>query len=260
MDKVRHQCVNTDPCNTTARRPRGGEGKPASRQRTILRMTIRALVMALIIILPALAPHAARAQSQQEPTQIGIGAPAQSNVGERLTVQAVLVDSHGHPIPQETVYFTTQADFLHNSGDVVLAQAVTNKKGQAVAHFTDDFSGTITLQAEFRGDAQYTASNATTQIAMAGQNQVYAEHVGVDIPGFNVPPRAPAMASVQYSGFNAWHFIDSLWPAMNAWPIAAVLIIVWSMYLLAVSFIFRIAAPKNEERESTLSADQRRWL
>jgi hypothetical protein len=260
MDKVRHQRVNTYPCNAKARQPRGGEGKPASRQRTILRMTIRALVMALIFILPALAPHAARAQGQQEPTQIGIGAPAQSNVGQLLTVQAVLVDSRGHPIPQATIYFTTQADFLHNSSDVVLAQAMTNNKGQAVAHFTDDFSGTITLQAEFRGDTQYAASNATTQIAMANQNQVYAEHVGVDIPGFNVPPRAPAMASVQYSGFNAWHFIDNLWPAMNAWPIAAVLIIVWSMYLVAVRFIFRIAASKNEDRESTLTSDQRRWL
>ncbi|MEJ2600319.1 MAG: Ig-like domain-containing protein [Anaerolineales bacterium] len=260
MDKVRRQCVKTDSCNAKGKQPLGCEGKLASRQITMLRMTIRALIMALIIVLPALAPHAARAQSQQEQTQIGIGAPAQSNAGELLTVQAVLVDSRGHPISQATIYFTTQADFLHNSDDVVLAQAVTNGKGQAVAHFTDDFSGTITLQAEFRGDEQYAASNTTTQIAMAGQNQVYAEHVGVDIPGFNVPPRAPAMASVQYSGFNAWHFIDNLWPAMNAWPVAAALIIVWSMYLVAVSFIFRIAASKNEDSESTLSADQRRWL
>jgi hypothetical protein len=260
MDKVRHQRVNTDLCNAKGRQPLSSSGRPASRQRTILRMTVRALVMALIIILPALTPHTARAQSQQEQTQISVGAPAQSNAGELLTVQAVLVDSRGHPISKATVYFTTQADFLHTSGDVVLAQAVTNNKGQAVAHFTDDFTGEITLQAEFRGDAQYAASNATTQIAMAGQDQVYAEHVGVDIPGFNVPPRGPVMASVQFSGFNAWRFIDNLWPAMNAWPIAAALIIVWSMYLLAVRFIFRIAAAKKENTDSTFSIDPRRWL
>ncbi|MGE5264440.1 MAG: hypothetical protein ACM3S0_13750, partial [Acidobacteriota bacterium] len=81
-------------------------------------MAVRALAVAIVIILSTLAPHAALAQSQQEQTQISVGAPAQSNTGERLTVQAVLVDSRGNPISKETVYFTTQAEFLHNSGDV----------------------------------------------------------------------------------------------------------------------------------------------
>ncbi len=47
---------------------------------------------------------------------------------------------------------------------------------------------------------------------------------------------------------------------MNAWPIAAALIIVWSMYLLAVRFMFRIAASKKGNTDSTFPADQRRWL
>ena len=259
MDKMRHQGAITNLCNAKGRRLLCCEGEPASRKRTMLTLTIRALVMAMVIILPAFAPHTARAQSQQEQTQISIGAPAQANEGERIMVQAVLVDSHGNPISKATVYFTTQADFLHNSGDVVLAQAITNNKGQAVAQFTDDFSGTITLQAEFRGEAQYASSNTTTQIAMAGQDQVYAEHVGVDIPGFNVPPRMPAMASVQIPKINAWRIIFNLWPAMNAWPIAAALIIVWSLYLVAVRFMFRIAASNNGDMESTFPADHRRW-
>jgi hypothetical protein len=258
MDQVRRQRVISYLCNAKGRQSHCREGEPASQQRTILTMTMRALVIAMVIIQAAFAPHAARAQSQQEPTQISIGAPAQSNPGERLTVQAVLVDSRGNPISKATIYFTTHADFLHNSGDVVLAQAVTNNKGQAVAQFTDDFSGMITLRAEFRGDAQYASSNTTTQIVIAGQDQVYAEHVGVDIPGFNVPPRTAPMASVQLPEFNAWRFIDSLWPAMNAWPIAAALIVVWSLYLIAVRFIFRIAASKKVE--SPFSADHKRWL
>jgi hypothetical protein len=260
MDKVRQQRVITNRCNAKGRQPLGCEGELVSQQRTTLTMAMRVLAMAIVILLPAFTPNAARAQNQQEQTQISIGAPAQSNTGERLTVQAMLVDSRGNPISKATVYFTTQADFLHTSGDVVLAQAVTNNKGQAVAQFTDNFTGKITLQAEFRGDSQYAPSNATTLIAMAGQDQVYAEHVGVDIPGFNVPPKTAPMASVQLSGFNAWRFIDQLWPAMNAWPIAAALIVVWSMYLLAVRFMFRIAAPKKGNMDSTFSADHRRWL
>jgi hypothetical protein len=259
MDKVRSQCVNANRCHAKGRQALRREDETASLRRMILKLTMRALVMAMVIIL-AFAPYAVKAQGQQEATQISIGAPAQADVGKRLTVQAMLVDSHGNPIPKETVYFTTQADFLHNSGDVVLAQAMTNKKGQAVAEFTDDFSSTITLQAEFRGDAQYASSNATTQIAIAGQNQVYAEHVGVNIPGFNVPPRMPPMASVQLPELNAWHFIANLWPAMNAWPIAAALIIVWSLYLVAVRFMLRIATSKKGDMESIIPVEHRRWL
>jgi Bacterial Ig-like domain (group 1) len=260
MDKMRRQRVITNLCKAKVRQPVCRQSEPASQRSATFMKIVRALVIAMAFILPAFAPHAARAQSQQEPTQISVNAPAQSNVGQRLTVQAVLVDNSGSPIPKATVYFTTQAEFLHNSGDVVLAQAVTNNKGQAIAHFTDDFSGTITLQAEFRGDAQYASSNTTTQIDIAGQNQVYAEHVGVNIPGFNVPPGIPPMASVQLPELNAWHFIANLWPAMNAWPIAAALIIVWSLYLVAVSFVFRIATSKNEDKGSAFLADQRRSL
>jgi hypothetical protein len=259
MDKVRSQRVNANLCHTKGRQALRREDETAALQRTILKPTMRALFMAMVIIL-AFAPYAVRAQSQQEATQISIGAPAQTNVGKRITVQAMLVDSHGNPIPKETVYFTTQAEFLHNSGDVVLAQAMTNSKGQAVAEFTDDFSSTITLQAEFRGDTQYASSNATTQIAIDGQNQVYAEHVGVNIPGFNVPPGMPPMASVQLPELNAWHFIANLWPAMNAWPIAAALIIVWSLYLVAVRFMLRIATSKKGDMESTIPVEHRRWL
>jgi hypothetical protein len=260
MDKVRHQRFITNLCNARGQELNCGEGKIALRQRKPLMMAMHALIIAMVIILPAFAPRDAQAQSQQEQTQISIGAPAQAEVGQRLTVQAVLVDSRGNPIPKATVYFTTQADFLHNSGDVVLAQAVTNNEGQAVARFTDDFSDTITLQAEFRGNAQYASSNAITQIAISGQGQIYAQHVGVDIPGFNVPPRFPAMASVQSQEFNIWLFIENLWPGMNAWPIAAALIIVWSMYLLAVRFMFRIATSKSGDMESTFPNDERRSL
>ena len=138
------------------------------------------------------------------------------------------------------------------TGDVVLAQALTNADGQAVAEFVNNFSDSITLRAEFRGDEQYAASNADTQIGAVNQGQVYVEHVGVDIPGFNVPPVLGASrAAVQSSRFEIGRFVQSLWPAMNGWPVAAVLIIVWSLYLLAVRFVLRVAALGSEAGEST---------
>jgi hypothetical protein len=208
---------------------------------------VRAFIIAMILFL-ILAPNPARAQSVQEPTQIVVGASPQSNLGEDLTVQAVLADSQGHPISKEVIYFTTQTTFLNGSGDVVLAQAVTNKNGQAVAHFVNNFSGALALHAEFRGNTQYAPSDATIQVVTAGDGQVYVEHVGVDIPGFNVPPVSAPMASIG-SSRGISRFIQSLWPAMMGWPVAAVLLLVWSMYLLAVRFVFRVAALGNEPEE-----------
>ena len=218
---------------------------------------IQALIIAIALAIPAFASRTVYAQAPLEPTQILVGAPAAPDPGGLVTVQAVLADSKGHPISKALIYFTTQAKFLSSTGNVVLAQAVTDSKGQAVAHFTDDFSGPLALQAEFRGDTQYAPSNATAQMGAATSQQVYVEHVGVDLPGFNVAPVGAPMASVQSPLGSIAGFIQSLWPAMNGWPVAAVLLLVWSTYFFAVTFVFRVASAKDEPEESS-ALDSRR--
>ncbi|MGZ6316527.1 MAG: Ig-like domain-containing protein [Anaerolineales bacterium] len=210
------------------------------------KIAVRAFMIVVVFGFLALAPQTAYAQNAPQPTQILIGAPATPKADGSITVQAVLADAQGHPISKAVVYFTTQQKFLGSTSDVVLAQAVTNASGQAVAEFTASFAGPFALQAEFRGDQQYGPSNAIAQVSSAGMEQVYVEHVGVDIPGFNVPPVGASRASVQSSDGIAG-FIQGLWPAMNGWPIAAVLLLVWSMYLFAVVFVFRAAASSSED-------------
>lgn len=217
----------------------------------------RALIIAMVLTFLTVAPYTARAQGMQEPTQIVVGAPSQAKLGEMLTVQAVLADGQGHAISKAVIDFTTETKFLSKSGDVVLAQAITNRNGQAVAQFVNDFSGPLTLRAEFAGDTQYAPSSATILIGIAGAGQVYVEHIGVDIPGFNVPPVSAPVVFIQTPQQRISWFIRNLWPAMNGWPVAAVLLLVWSMYLLAVRFIFRVAALGSEPKEK-LSFEERR--
>lgn len=220
------------------------------------KMRLRALATASLLSFLAFAPGVARAQSAQTATQIVVGAPAQANLGEPFTVQAVLADSQGHPIPKETVYFTAPETFMGVSGDMVLAEAVTNGDGQATAQLVDDFSGNTTLQAEFRGDAQYGASNATTQLSMLGDRQLYASHIGVDLPGFNVPPFGVPMASIDAPQQGLPAFIQSLWPMMNGWPVALVLLLVWGNYLFAVKFVLRVAKLGNEPEVPASGAER----
>lgn len=223
------------------------------------KIIIRSLIIAMVLGLLVFAPQTAHAQNSLEPTQIIIGAPSQATLGQPLTVQAVLADSKGHPISKAVIYFAAPKNFLGHTNDVVLAQAVTNGNGQASAQVVVDFSGAITLTAEFQGDTQYAPSNATTQINVTGEQQVYNEHIGVDIPGLTVPPVVGGPRSSIQSQRGIVGFIQSLWPAMNGWPMAAALFIVWSIYLLAVRFVFRVAALGNETGEST-SNDPKRSL
>ncbi len=229
----------------------GSGQKPA----TVL-VVPRLLAILLLFCFLGLAPQAARAQNALQGTQIMIGAPAQADLGTPITVQALLTDSQGHPLSKEVVYFTVQESFLHKSSDEVLAQATTNGSGQAVATFADDFSGSITLNAEFKGDQEYAPSSASTPLIADGQQQVYAEHVGVDVPGLNVPPLSRSMAAIQSPLAPVWDFIGGLWPAMNGWPLAAALLLVWANYFLAVTFVFRVAGLGRNPDEG--SVDPRR--
>jgi hypothetical protein len=187
------------------------------------------LGIVLIACLLACPQWGARAQAPLEPTQILVGAPAQADLGSQVTVQAVLADERGRPIPGAQINFTTAATFLGTTQDVVLAQAVTNAQGQAVARFSNNLSGTITLRAEFAGDEQYAASNATTQIAVIGDGQVYSDNLG---------GQSTAAAPVQ--SLPLW--LQILRTEAGGLPLAAALLMVWSMYVVAVGFIIRIAA------------------
>lgn len=218
----------------------------------LYRVALRVLLVVTALSFVVFVPMSVHAQSALMPTQILVGASDQATNGGKITVQAVLADAQGHPISRAMIYFTTRTTFLKSTSDVVLAQAATNAAGQAVAQVADNFSGSITLRAEFRGDAQYAASNATVAAGPAGAGQVYVEHIGVDLPGFNVPPvLGSTRASVASPLSGIGRFVDSLWPAMNAWPLAAVLFIVWALYLFAISFVFRVAAAARNGRDST---------
>lgn len=251
MDKMRFRRLIASLSEVQPKRSPCHGDEIAALQSTLLLVTIRALILAIVVNFLAFAPWAVRAQSPLQSTQIVIGAPTQSNLGVPVTVQAVLADSQGHPISKAVIYFTTQATFLGEGSNVVLAQAVTDTNGQAVAQFADVFSGSIALRAEFRGDTQYAPSNATTQIEAAGTQQVYVEHVGVDLPGFNVPPVGASRASLPSSQQSIARFVQNLWPAMNGWPIAGVLLLVWSMYFLTVTHVYRVAALGSEAGDST---------
>ena len=199
--------------------------------RRVLRKLCAPLAAAFVLR-ALIAPDAALAQGAQELTTIRIGVPDHLTLGQRATVQALLVDGQGKPVAKAMIYFTAPANFLGRDGDMVVAEAITTQDGQAVTEYETNVAGPGALQAEFRGDSRYAPSKATAQINVAGDAQLYVEHTGAD---------APAMASLHLPGYDLPTPIQAF-PSLSGWPIAVALIVVWSVYLLVVVLNFRIAA------------------
>lgn len=189
------------------------------------RLAWQGIVTVTVLVVTALALSAPLAAASQ-PTAISIGAPATAELGQQVTLQARLVNGAGQPIAKAQVIFVSPATFLGTSGDVVVASATTDKTGLATADWQVRRNGTLAVRAEFSGDDQYASSQAATQMIVSGSQQLYVQHAGVRIPGLN---EAPVSA------------LSGLWPRLSGWPIAAALLIVWSLYGATVFLIFRIA-------------------
>ena len=188
-----------------------------------------------LIALTGLAPGPALADSGPEPTTLIIGAPASATVGQRMTVQAILVDHTGHPIAKATIAFSMPMTFLTGSSKMLLAQVVTDQDGRARAEIENRSSGDQTVVADFQGDERYAASTASAPVSVTGDDQQYAEDIGVHIPLFNTPPSLTAGGNVTVIG-------AALWPSMTGWPIAAVLIVIWTLYFVVILGLFKVAS------------------
>lgn len=190
----------------------------ARRCRAAATIALGLALMALLAAPDALAAGAA--------TAISIAVPGNARLGQTVTLQARMIDSTGALVANAQIEFVSPATFLGTSGDVVIAEATTDKAGLATAQWQVRRTGTLTVRAEYRGDSRYAPSQASAQIAVTGSQQLYVQQAGVQIPGLNTAP-TPAMAG--------------LWPRLSGWPIALALLIVWSLYGATVFLIFRIA-------------------
>jgi hypothetical protein len=192
-------------------------------------LTIAVAAVALLAL-----PGAARAQSPGLPTAIAVAAPSSAQLGQAVTVKAKLVDGAGNVFPNARVDFTSPETFLNNTGDMVVASALTDDQGVATAQFQARRSGPLTVKAVFRGDGGYAPSEASAELTVSGSSQLYTQEVIPSVPGINASP----IGSFGTASNTRW--------LLTGWPIAGVLIVVWSSYASAVFFMSRIAAATGE--------------
>jgi hypothetical protein len=200
---------------------------------------VAAVAVALLIAALALPARTARAQTPGGlPTAIAVAAPASAPLGQKVVVKAKLVDAQGNAFPKARVDFTSPAEFLNTEGDMVVASALTDDSGVATAEFQVRRSGALTIKAVFRGDGTYAPSEAAANLNVTGTAQLYSQQILPSVPGINQSP----VGQFATAGGTRW--------LLTGWPIAAVLMIVWSSYATAVFFMSRIASSAGEGEEA----------
>lgn len=202
-----------------------------------------------LVALVLVRPGPTFAEATREPTAISIGVPSAVELGQRIALQAVLVDSAGDPIPKAIVVFTSPSSFLNVKGDAVLARAATNKDGLALATFEVRSTGTATIQADFPGSERYEPSRASGQMVTGEAAQpLYTQQAGVRIPGLNSPPAVgPIFLLGAAPPYGLPREMAAIWPNMSGWPIPAALLVVWSLYGFVVTLIFRVAGAATDD-------------
>lgn len=187
-----------------------------------------AAALAAALLLPGVAAGAAdpAGPEQEDPvapvdsgaprtaTTLRLSAPADAQLGGPLRVRAVLRAESGTPVPGALVVFTMSAAWGDElQGDVVVARARTDLRGEATATLPARRTGDVGLGATFAGDGTYaSATAAAARVAVTGSTQLYTPEVGVRVPG------------------------------LGGWLIAVVIAAVWILYLTVAARLGIIAA------------------
>ncbi len=204
---------------------------------TLAQGLLAATFAAVVLSGAAGAGVASAASGGPGPVAIGIAVPASVQLGQVARLDAKVVSASGAPLANLKVTFTSPASFLNTSGEVVIATATTNAAGIAEGQFQARRSGTLTINAAFAGDSQHAAARTSASLPVTGDGQLYVQSAGVKLPGLNATSTGATTSSPRW--------------AFSGWPIAAVLLIVWSLYGTAVFFMSRIAGASDLPQEAS---------
>jgi hypothetical protein len=79
---------------------------------------------------------------------------------------------------------------------------------------------------------------------VSGDSQLFVQSAGVRVPGLNEAPQTGTVVLGQPN--ELLQAIGGLWPALSGWPIALVLLVIWSLYIFVAYLVTRIARAQDE--------------
>lgn len=182
----------------------------------LFRTAAKGLMVAVLVLLAAVAPVWAA-----EPTRVVVTAPPEVSLGDTVTVRVAVTDGKGAPVAGATVTLLTPATFGSASGEMKLGQATTDAAGRASIAYEARSEGQQTLIARFAGNRSYAPAEASQSFSVTGSAQLFHQEAGVKVPGIGV------------------------------WILAVLLSAFWSVYMVVMVLITRIA---REGRETPVAS------
>lgn len=201
-------------------------------------------ILTSVLVLLILTAGNSFSETPSEATAITLFAPKVAQFGDAVRLSARLVDANSAPISGVNVTFLApEVFFLGVTGDIVIAEVLTNRDGVAETEYRPRNTGWLAVRVEFRGNDRYAATRDAASFFVDGTaHQLYVERVGVQVPWLNVPPsRSVAEDKAIHEAVEPPTGIAALWPRLSFWPIAVVLGAVWFLYAVAVRQMFTIA-------------------
>ena len=141
---------------------------------------------------------------------VDVSAPETASLGEELEIRTVVrfVES-GEPAEGVEIVFYSDASFAGVGGEIELGRVATDASGVAIFHLQLAASGTHAIRIEAIAGPEIQPESVSIPVTVGGQ--LVRSEAGVDIPGF------------------------------GAWMVTAVMILVWSIMLVAVVRIVILA-------------------
>ncbi len=217
-----------------------------------------AMLTVALVLLAVSATGIAFAETPSDATKITLSVSKTARLGQNVQLTAQLKDASGAPISGAKIAFVVpDTFFLGATSDVLIGEVQTNKEGVAETEYQGRNTGWLAFRADFRGNERNAASRATGRILIDElPRQLYTAHAGVQVPGLNAPPNSRVLNEEHGEEIELGEALTppsgvaTLWPMLSAWPIVLVLLIVWSMYAIAVRQMFRIASARDGDLPS----------
>lgn len=143
-------------------------------------------------------------EAERDGSAIALKVQQDAELGESVRFEARLTSDEGEPIADALVTFLSPAAWGEEvHGDMELGTARTDEQGIAAMTTTLRRSGDVKVTARFPGDAAYEPADATSDVDVMGDTNLYAPRVGVQVP------------------------------SLGRWLLAFVVAMVWALYFTA---------------------------
>ncbi len=169
-----------------------------------------------------------------EAPRLSVEAPREAGLGDQVTLTARLVAADGSPVPGASIEFLTPGNWGPEiEGEIDLGEAKTDAAGVARLTFRAQRAGDLDVTARFEGDARFAPASAEAATQVTGHFQLFT----IEMPEVS-------LAATRY----------------GPWVLAAVLALVWGLYLYVARLVLRIAeAPDLQPlREALVVGPSRR--